>query len=124
MSSTARSSPTNQFGDVMQNEFRLKGEVGQSAYEVAKEKDRRIMILEEMKFLSVLIDDMVAGAAFSITGGNLATVDVTMSFYSTVKFNDEVEIEASVVGAKGNLVSVIIDMKKKGSGEPKLNERT
>ncbi|GJS92454.1 thioesterase superfamily protein [Tanacetum coccineum] len=60
----------------------------------------------------VLIDDMAAGAAFSITGGNLATVNFTMSFYSTVKVNEEVEIEASVVGEKGSLVSVIIDIKK------------
>ncbi|PWA72607.1 thioesterase superfamily protein [Artemisia annua] len=67
--------------------------------------------------MSVLIDDMAAGAVFSITGGNLATVDFTMSFYSTVKVNEEVEIEASVVGEKGNLVSVVIDIKKKGSGE-------
>ncbi|GKE51351.1 thioesterase superfamily protein [Tanacetum coccineum] len=67
--------------------------------------------------MSVLIDCMAAGAAFSITGGNLATVDFTMSFYSTVKVNEEVEIEASVVGEKGNLLSVIIDIKKKGSEE-------
>nr|GEW80444.1 retrotransposon protein, putative, Ty1-copia subclass [Tanacetum cinerariifolium] len=60
----------------------------------------------------VLIDDMAAGAAFSITKGNLATVDFTMSFYLTVKVNEEVEIEESVVGAKGNLVSVIIDIKR------------
>ncbi|CAH1419291.1 unnamed protein product [Lactuca virosa] len=67
--------------------------------------------------MSVLIDDMAAGAVFSYCGCNLATVDFTMSFYSSAKVNEEVEIEANVVGEKGNLVSVVIDIKKKGSKE-------
>ncbi|KAL4559984.1 hypothetical protein LXL04_032132 [Taraxacum kok-saghyz] len=67
--------------------------------------------------ISVLIDDMAAGAVFSYCGGNLATVDFTMSFYSMAKVNEEVEIEANVVGEKGNLVSVVIDIKKKANGE-------
>nr|XP_043637453.1 uncharacterized protein LOC122608412 [Erigeron canadensis] len=67
--------------------------------------------------MSVLIDDITAGAVFSITGGHLATVDFTMSFYSTAKVNEEVEIEASVVGETGNLFSVVTDIRKKGTGE-------
>ncbi|XP_071733482.1 uncharacterized protein [Rutidosis leptorrhynchoides] len=38
--------------------------------------------------ISVLMDGMAAGAVFSICGGHLATIDFTMSFYSTVKVND------------------------------------
>ncbi|KAI3512610.1 hypothetical protein L1887_19926 [Cichorium endivia] len=67
--------------------------------------------------ISVLIDAMAADAVFSYCGRHLATIDFTMSFYSTAKVNEEVEIEATVVGEKGNLVSVVIDIKKKGNGE-------
>ncbi|KAL8226170.1 hypothetical protein R6Q57_018727 [Mikania cordata] len=67
--------------------------------------------------MAVLIDGMAAGAVFSMTGGNLATIDYTMSFYSTAKANEEVEIEANVAGEKGNLASVIITIKKKSNGE-------
>ncbi|KAI7754952.1 hypothetical protein M8C21_026765 [Ambrosia artemisiifolia] len=67
--------------------------------------------------IAILIDSLAAGAVFSMTGGHLATVDYTMSFYSTVKVKEEVEIEAKVVGEKGNLASVIIDIKKKSNGE-------
>nr|GEU50625.1 thioesterase superfamily protein [Tanacetum cinerariifolium] len=87
---------------------------------VGRQTDMVVPLLEPMYengnwnagAMSVLIDDMAAGAAFSITGGNLATVDFTMSFYSTVKVNEEIEIEASVVGEKASLLSVIIRYKK------------
>ncbi|KAJ0938328.1 putative Thioesterase domain, HotDog domain superfamily, acyl-coenzyme A thioesterase 13 [Helianthus annuus] len=67
--------------------------------------------------MAVLIDGMAAGAVFSMTGANLATVDYTMSFYSTAKVKEEVEIEAKVVGEKGNLASVEINIQKKSNGE-------
>ncbi|GJV04580.1 hypothetical protein Tco_1338149 [Tanacetum coccineum] len=41
-------------------------EVGQSAYEVAKEKDRRIVILEEMKFLVISTKDLSEDDAYYI----------------------------------------------------------
>ncbi|XP_071729426.1 uncharacterized protein [Rutidosis leptorrhynchoides] len=67
--------------------------------------------------ISVLIDGMAAGAVFSICGGQLATIDFTISFYSTVKVNEEVVIEANVVGEQGSLISVVIDITKKATGD-------
>ncbi|KVH97983.1 uncharacterized protein LOC112511537 isoform X1 [Cynara cardunculus var. scolymus] len=67
--------------------------------------------------ISVLIDDMAASAVFSCCAGILATMDFTLSFYSAVKVDEVVEIEANVVGQKGNLVAVVVNIKKKGNGE-------
>ncbi|GJZ21236.1 hypothetical protein Tco_0558275 [Tanacetum coccineum] len=56
--STGRSSSSSQFGDVMTNELRLKREVAEVVFEVAKEKDRTVMRLEEMKFLTISTKDL------------------------------------------------------------------
>ncbi|GJU59038.1 endopeptidase [Tanacetum coccineum] len=56
--STGGSSSSSQFGDVMTNELRLKREAAEVAFEVAKEKDRTVMRLEEMKFLTISTKDL------------------------------------------------------------------
>ncbi|GKB77240.1 retrovirus-related pol polyprotein from transposon TNT 1-94, partial [Tanacetum coccineum] len=56
--SIGESNSSNPFGDMMLTEFRLKREVAESAYEVAKEKDRTVMLLEEMKFLAISTKDL------------------------------------------------------------------
>ncbi|GJU06669.1 hypothetical protein Tco_1123099 [Tanacetum coccineum] len=53
--STGGSSSSSQFGDIMTKELRLKRE---AAFEVAKEKDRTVMRLEEMKFLAINTKDL------------------------------------------------------------------
>ncbi|GJV02553.1 hypothetical protein Tco_1336122 [Tanacetum coccineum] len=64
MSSTGGINSTNQFGDVMQTEFRLKREAAQSAYEVSKEKDRTVIRLEEMQFLAISTKDLSEDDAY------------------------------------------------------------
>ncbi|GKC50941.1 hypothetical protein Tco_1073686 [Tanacetum coccineum] len=57
--STGRSSSSSQFGDFMTHELRLKREAIERAFEVAKEKDRIVMRLEEMKFLAISTKDFL-----------------------------------------------------------------
>ncbi|GKC83372.1 hypothetical protein Tco_1139089 [Tanacetum coccineum] len=61
---TEESNSSNPFGDMMSAEFRLKREVAKSAYEVAKDKDRTVMRLEEMKFLAISTKDLSEGDAY------------------------------------------------------------
>ncbi|GJV58945.1 hypothetical protein Tco_1465045 [Tanacetum coccineum] len=50
----------------MSTEFRLKRKAAESAYEVAKEKDRTVMRLEEMKFLAISTKDLLEDDAYWI----------------------------------------------------------
>ncbi|GJT20571.1 hypothetical protein Tco_0890508 [Tanacetum coccineum] len=65
MSITAGCNPT-EFVETLQNEFRLKCGVAQSAYEVVKEKDRTIMKSEEMKFFVIGTHDLSEDDAYRI----------------------------------------------------------
>ncbi|GJZ65987.1 importin-5-like protein [Tanacetum coccineum] len=60
------SSSSSQFGDIMTNELRLKREAAEAALEVAKEKDRTVMRLEEMKFLAISTKDLSDDDAYFI----------------------------------------------------------
>ncbi|GJU05402.1 hypothetical protein Tco_1121832 [Tanacetum coccineum] len=61
------SNSSNPLGNMMSTEFRLKREGAKpSAYEVAKEKDRKVMRLEEMKFLSISTKDLSEDDAYWI----------------------------------------------------------
>ncbi|GJV47912.1 hypothetical protein Tco_1438124 [Tanacetum coccineum] len=57
-SNAVEASNRSKFEDTLQNEFQLKREAAQSAYEVAKEKDPTIMKLKEIKFLAVSTKDL------------------------------------------------------------------
>ncbi|GKC15371.1 hypothetical protein Tco_1012153 [Tanacetum coccineum] len=52
------SSSSSQFGDIMTKEQHLKREAAEVAFEVAKEEDRTVMRLEEMKFLAICTNDL------------------------------------------------------------------
>nr|GEV21736.1 endopeptidase, NLPC/P60 domain, LRAT-like domain protein [Tanacetum cinerariifolium] len=56
--STGGSNSSSQFGEIMTKELRLKREAAEAAFEVAKEKDRTVMRLEEMKFLAISTKDL------------------------------------------------------------------
>ncbi|GJS76390.1 hypothetical protein Tco_0726271 [Tanacetum coccineum] len=64
--STGGSSSSSQFGDIMPKELRLKREAAEAAFEVAKEKDRMVMRLEEMKFLAISTKDLSEDDAYFI----------------------------------------------------------
>nr|GEV63116.1 hypothetical protein [Tanacetum cinerariifolium] len=61
-----KSSSSSQFGETMTNELRLKREAAEAAFEAAKQKDRTVMRLEEMKFLAISTKDLSEDDAFFI----------------------------------------------------------
>ncbi|GJU84694.1 hypothetical protein Tco_1292240 [Tanacetum coccineum] len=64
--STGGSSSSSQFGEFMTHELRLKREAAEKAFEVAKEKDRMVMRLEEKKFLAISTKDLSKDDAYWI----------------------------------------------------------
>nr|GFC64662.1 hypothetical protein [Tanacetum cinerariifolium] len=50
--STGGSSASTQFGELMEQELRLKREAAERAFEAQAEKDRTLMRLEELRFLA------------------------------------------------------------------------
>ncbi|GJV35903.1 hypothetical protein Tco_1408380 [Tanacetum coccineum] len=68
MTSTGVSNLSNPFKEKVSTEFRLKREAAESAYEVVKEKDRTIMHLEVMKFLSISTKNLSGDDCASIVG--------------------------------------------------------
>ncbi|RVW25805.1 hypothetical protein CK203_101077 [Vitis vinifera] len=67
--------------------------------------------------ITTLIDIVGAAAIFSSTGQLKASVDFNISYYSTAKIQEEVEIEAKVIGHKGRLSSVVVEIRRKNNGE-------
>ncbi|KAL6996456.1 hypothetical protein U1Q18_006589 [Sarracenia purpurea var. burkii] len=67
--------------------------------------------------IAVLTDDVGAAAIFSSVGHIRASVDFSISYYSTAKIQEEIEIEAKVIGHKDRLSSVQVSIKSKDSGE-------
>ncbi|KAL5576471.1 hypothetical protein UlMin_018170 [Ulmus minor] len=66
--------------------------------------------------IAVLMDDVCAAAVNSSTGHIKASVDFTISYFSTAKSQEEVEIEAKVLANQGKLTSVMIEIKRKSNG--------
>ncbi|XP_042515502.1 acyl-coenzyme A thioesterase 13-like [Macadamia integrifolia] len=69
--------------------------------------------------LSTLIDHVGVIANVSLIGndGYTTTVDLSVSFLSTVKIGEEVEIEAKVLDHRGKLTSTIVEVRKKETAE-------
>lgn len=45
------------------------------------------------------------------------SVDYNVSYISPVKVHDEIEIDARVMGHKGGLSTVVVELRNKGTGE-------
>nr|GEU48982.1 glutathione S-transferase T3-like [Tanacetum cinerariifolium] len=56
--STGESSASTQFGELMEQELRLKREATKRAFEAQAEKDRTLMQLEELRFLATSTKDL------------------------------------------------------------------
>ncbi|GJZ28726.1 hypothetical protein Tco_0573373 [Tanacetum coccineum] len=56
--STGVSSASTQFGELMEQELRLKREAAERAFEAQAEKDRTLMRLEELRFLATSTKDL------------------------------------------------------------------
>ncbi|KAH7577485.1 hypothetical protein JRO89_XS01G0257400 [Xanthoceras sorbifolium] len=59
--------------------------------------------------MATLIDDVGAAAIYSLVGYVKLSVDFNISFYSTAKIQEEIEIEAKVIGDRGKLTSVQVE---------------
>ncbi|KAJ7951750.1 Acyl-coenzyme A thioesterase 13 [Quillaja saponaria] len=67
--------------------------------------------------IAMLVDNIVGPAVFTVTGCGSVSVDYSISYYSKAKIQEEVEIEAKVVGEKERLTSVFVEVRKKETGE-------
>ncbi|KAK6912048.1 Thioesterase domain [Dillenia turbinata] len=66
--------------------------------------------------IATLIDDVGASVVFSL-GPIKASVELGVSFISTAQINEEVEIEARVVGEKGKIASALVEIRRKATDE-------
>ncbi|OMO66681.1 Thioesterase superfamily [Corchorus olitorius] len=62
--------------------------------------------------MATLIDDVGAAAIYSLVNHVKASLDFSISFYSTAKIGEEVEIEAKVEANKGKLSHVLVEFRK------------
>ncbi|KAK1561128.1 hypothetical protein Q3G72_034779 [Acer saccharum] len=67
--------------------------------------------------MATLIDSVGGAATHSFSGHVKTSVDFNISFCSTAEIQEEVEIEAKVVGNRGKLTSVQIEVRRRGNGE-------
>ncbi|XP_061359341.1 uncharacterized protein LOC133303448 [Gastrolobium bilobum] len=67
--------------------------------------------------IATLIDIIGSLAIYSFFPRFSVSVDFCISFYSTAKIQEEVELEAKVVGKKERLTSVVVEVRKKENGE-------
>ncbi|CAL1378171.1 unnamed protein product [Linum trigynum] len=67
--------------------------------------------------MAMMIDVVGAAAIFSLVGQVKVSVDFTISFISSAKSQEEIELEAKVVGEKGKLASVVTEVRRRSNGE-------
>ncbi|KAK6268061.1 hypothetical protein QUC31_012221 [Theobroma cacao] len=67
--------------------------------------------------MATLIDDVGAAAIYSIADHVKASLDFNISFYSTAKIQEEVEIEAKVTGDKEKLAHAVVEVRRKENRE-------
>ncbi|KAK8618839.1 hypothetical protein V6N13_132818 [Hibiscus sabdariffa] len=67
--------------------------------------------------MATLVDDVAATAVYSVAGHAKVSLDFSISFHSTAKIQEEVEIEAKVVAEKGKLAQVVVEIRRKRNGE-------
>ncbi|KAJ4824007.1 hypothetical protein Tsubulata_033104 [Turnera subulata] len=67
--------------------------------------------------MTTLLDDVGGAAVYSFVGQWCPSLDLCISFFSTAKIHEEVELEAKVIGNKGSITLVVIEAKKKINGE-------
>ncbi|XP_027344693.1 uncharacterized protein LOC113857136 [Abrus precatorius] len=67
--------------------------------------------------IATLVDIIGSCVSYSFTSCFNVTLDFTVSYYSTAKVQEEVELEAKVIAEKDQLTSVIVEVRKKENGE-------
>ncbi|CAH2036468.1 unnamed protein product [Thlaspi arvense] len=64
-----------------------------------------------------MLMELIGAAAIYSAGGSHASVDLNYSLYSTAKIQEEVKIEARVVGRKEDLNSAVIEIRREHDEE-------
>ncbi|KAJ4818319.1 Thioesterase superfamily protein [Rhynchospora pubera] len=67
--------------------------------------------------IAAVIDDVGAAAIVSVDGIIKVSVQFDISYFYPAEFNEEVEIESRVVERKDMLTAVVVEVRKKGTGE-------
>ncbi|OMO54050.1 Thioesterase superfamily [Corchorus capsularis] len=67
--------------------------------------------------IATIIDTAGAIAVYSENNRSKVVTDYNISYYSTAKIQDEIEIEGRVVANKGKLTSVMVEVRRKDNGE-------
>ncbi|KAG4183009.1 Acyl-coenzyme A thioesterase 13 [Gossypium arboreum] len=67
--------------------------------------------------LASLVDLLGGVTIFSFANRVVTSVDFSVSYYSTAKIQEHVLIESKVSANKGNLIHVVVEVKRKGNGE-------
>lgn len=63
--------------------------------------------------IATIIDCVGGSAVSSVAGIPQVSLDFTISYYSTAKIGEEIEIEAKVAGTMGRLSTVMVEVRKK-----------
>ncbi|XP_019425000.1 PREDICTED: uncharacterized protein LOC109333865 isoform X2 [Lupinus angustifolius] len=63
--------------------------------------------------IATLADSIGSIVSFTFTLSPQVTIDFSISYYSTAKVQEKVEVEAKVIGKKDKLSSVIVQVRKK-----------
>ncbi|KAE9616162.1 putative acyl-CoA hydrolase [Lupinus albus] len=67
--------------------------------------------------IATLVDIIGSSVSYTFTSYHQVTVDLSISYYSTAKVQEEVEVEAKVIGKKEKLIAVIVQVRKKENRE-------
>ncbi|QCE02037.1 uncharacterized protein LOC114167105 [Vigna unguiculata] len=67
--------------------------------------------------IATLVDMVGSVAPYTLNQCHHVTLDLNISYFSMAKVQEEVEIEAKVVGKKDDLTSVIVEVRKKKNAE-------
>ncbi|CAL0308755.1 unnamed protein product [Lupinus luteus] len=67
--------------------------------------------------IATLVDIIGSSVSYTFTSYHQVTVDFSISYYSTAKVQEEVEVEAKVIGKKDKLSAAIVQVRKKENRE-------
>ncbi|KAK6264092.1 hypothetical protein QUC31_012218 [Theobroma cacao] len=67
--------------------------------------------------IATLMDVVGAVAVYSVAHRVITSVDFSISYYSTAKIHEQVEVDAKVMANKGRLTQVMVEVRRKGNGE-------
>ncbi|KDP37259.1 hypothetical protein JCGZ_06315 [Jatropha curcas] len=67
--------------------------------------------------MATLVDNIAGATVHSFAGQIRPTLNFNMSYYSSAKIHEEVEIEAKIVAEKGKLAAVMVEIKKTDNGD-------